>query len=537
MQTNQRVSRLGWVFFVAITACLLGTIQITYHARQVMREVAEVKFESACRAIKDMLNNRLLYDHQLHDIEDVFGERGVPEGIDVEIFEGRSLISSNLVYDSDPKHSNAFSQDPNQFHKVMTLSVANQKWNLSFAGPTDFGLDESQKRLPYYVFFIGMIFTFLLSVIFYSMTTSRSLAEKMAKEMTSHLGSSEEALKEANQKLKASVKELEDRNSEFVLLGEMVELLHACTTVREGYNIIEKSMPEFFPSVMGGALCILNDSRSIAEVVTSWGQAPEGELVFSPDDCWAIRRGKMYMADGSGSQLFCAHLGASKPKVSLCAPVSGQGETLGILYLLLSEPLSEFKIRLLIAVADQIGLAIGNLKLRETLSSRSVHDPLTGLFNRRYMEESLEKEIRRAVRYSRSLAVLMLDLDHFKEFNDKFGHGAGDALLMTLAEFLQKFVRGYDIACRYGGEEFVMILPEISPENALKRAEQLLTEVNRLNVQYQGQTFESIRLSVGVALFPQHGAGWETVLRAADTALYQAKAGGRNRVVMVPFSV
>src|SRR3989338_887559 len=135
MQTNQRVSRLGWVFFVAITACLLGTIQMTYHTRQVMREVAEVKFESACRAIKDMLNNRLLYDHQLHDIEDVFGERGIPEGIDVEIFEGRSLISSNLVYDSDPKHSNAFSQDPNQFHKVMTLSVANRKWNLSFAGP------------------------------------------------------------------------------------------------------------------------------------------------------------------------------------------------------------------------------------------------------------------------------------------------------------------------------------------------------------------------------------------------------------------
>jgi len=678
-QTTGRVSRLSWVFPIAIIACLLGTFQATDHTKKVMREVAEVKFESTCRLIQDLVNNHLLLHlRSLYDVrgffaasgsverdqfakfiqttsvqgkypgleaiqyvervilenkegapgetfvvkyvepysgnelllgfdlssepvrkkaleeardtgepaisqkvdlynkeggaegflvvlpvydqgkplfnseqrrqalvgfvagafkikelfEDVFREQNILQGIDVEIYQGRSLIQPNLLYDSMPEHLTALTIDGDHFHKVLPIRLGGQKWNLSFSGPSDFGLDENQKQLPYYVLIVGLIFTFLLAAIFYSMMTSRSLAEKMAKEMTSSLTTSEEALKEANDRLKTSVGELEERNFEFVLLGEMVELLQACATAGEGYDIIGRSIQKFFPDAAGGALCILNASHTIAEAVATWGKKLNSELVFSSDDCWALRRGKIYAANAADSQLFCGHLGKSRPNVSLCAPVLGQGETLGVLHLALEQPPSEFKIRLLGALVDQIGLAIGNLKLRETLSNRSLHDPLTGLFNRRYMEESLEKEMRRAVRYGRSLAVVILDLDHFKKFNDSHGHGAGDALLVKFAEFLQKFVRGYDVACRYGGEEFVLILPEISEENALKRARQLLEETSHLTVSYQEQTFEAVTSSIGIALFPQHGSNWESVLRAADAALYQAKAQGRNRAVM-----
>ena len=678
-QTTGRVSRLSWVFVIAIIASFLGTIQATDHAKKVMREVAEVKFESTCRLIQDLVNNRLLLHlRALYDVrglfaasrsverdefakfiqttsvkgkypgfeiiqyvervtpenregtpsetfvvkyvepyfgnefllgfdvfseplrkkaleeardtgeptisqkvnlyakeegaegflivlpvydqekplfnpeqrrqaiagfvagmfktkelfENVFEDQNILQGIDVEIYQGRSLIRPNLLYDSMPERLTALTIDEKHFRKVLPIHFGGQKWNLSFSGPSDFGLDENQKQLPYYVLIVGLIFTFLLFAIFYSMMTSRSLAQMMAKEMTSSLTTSEEALKEANDRLKASVGELEERNFEFVLLGEMVELLQACATAREGYDIIGKSIQKFFPGAAGGSLCILNASRNIVEAVATWGKSPNGELVFSSDDCWALRRGKIYATNDADSQLFCGHLGKPRPNASLCAPVLGQGETLGVLHLALEQPPSEFKIRLLGAVVDQIGLAIGNLKLRETLSNRSLHDPLTGLFNRRYMEEFLEKEIRRAVRYGRSLAVMILDLDYFKKFNDSHGHGAGDALLVKFAEFLQKSVRGYDVACRYGGEEFVLILPEISEENALKRAQQFLGDTGRLTVSYQEKTLEAVTSSIGVALFPQHGSNWEAVLQAADAALYQAKSQGRNRAVM-----
>lgn len=668
-RTIDRVSRLSWVFVIAIVACLLGTLQATYHAKKVMREVAEVKFESTCRLIQDLVNNHLLLHlRALYDVrglfaasqnlernefekfiqitnvkgkypglgviqyvervtpenkegapsetfvvkymepyfrneflqkkaleeardtgepttsqkvdlhtkeeevegffialpvygqerplfneeerrqalvgfvvgvfkikelfEDIFREKNILQGIDVEIYQGRSLIRPNLLYDSMPEHLTALTMDEKYFRQVLPIRLGGQKWNLSFSGSSDFGLDENQKKLPHYVLIVGLIFTFLLSAIFYSMMTSRSLAEKMAKEMTSSLTTSEEALKEANDRLKASVGELEERNFEFVLLGEMVELLQACATVREGYDIVEKSIQKFLPIATGGSLCILNASHTIAEAVATWGKSPNGELVFSSDDCWALRRGKIYITRDVDSQLFCAHLGKPKPNVSLCVPVLGQGETLGVLHLVFEQLPSEFKIRLLGAVVDQIGMAIGNLKLRETLSNRSLHDPLTGLFNRRHMEESLEREIRRAVRYGRSLAVMILDLDHFKKFNDSYGHGAGDALLVKFAEFLQKFVRGYDVACRYGGEEFVLILPEISEENAFQRARQLLEEASHLTVSYQDKTLEVVTSSMGVALFPQHGSNWESLLRAADAALYQAKTQGRNRAIM-----
>ena len=183
-------------------------------------------------------------------------------------------------------------------------------------------------------------------------------------------------------------------------------------------------------------------------------------------------------------------------------------------------------------VAEHIALALANLKLRETLRSQSIRDPLTGLFNRRYMEESLEREMRRASRGRHPVGIIMLDLDHFKKFNDSYGHDAGDALLRIVGNTLQRSIRAEDIACRYGGEEFTLILPEASLIDAAQRAESIRESIRNLNIQHRRQQLGGVTVSAGVAIFPDHGPTGDAVLRAADAALYQAKARGRDRVAI-----
>jgi diguanylate cyclase (GGDEF)-like protein len=183
-------------------------------------------------------------------------------------------------------------------------------------------------------------------------------------------------------------------------------------------------------------------------------------------------------------------------------------------------------------VADQLGLAVANLKLRETLRNQSIRDALTGLFNRRYLEETLERELSRARRTNASLGLIMMDLDHFKHFNDTFGHEAGDVLLREVGRLLQETVRGGDVACRYGGEEFVVILPEASAETTRLRAERLRESIKHLYVTQRGQSIGSVTASIGVGTFPQNGTTGDALVKAADTALYLAKGTGRDRVTV-----
>jgi len=217
-----------------------------------------------------------------------------------------------------------------------------------------------------------------------------------------------------------------------------------------------------------------------------------------------------------------------------------QNEALGIVSLQMrpdqeqQEPTSrssgEAERQLAEVLAKQVGLALGNLKLKESLRNQSICDPLTGLFNRRYMEESLEREFSRANRNKTTVAIVMMDLDHFKRFNDTFGHQAGDTLLRTLGDLLKRNTRGQDIACRYGGEEFVLVLTDSNLAGALQRAEILRQQVRQLSVEYAGQLLGTVSVSMGVALFPDHGTTMGEVLRASDQALYCAKREGRDRV-------
>jgi diguanylate cyclase (GGDEF)-like protein len=217
-----------------------------------------------------------------------------------------------------------------------------------------------------------------------------------------------------------------------------------------------------------------------------------------------------------------------------------QGEALGIVSLQRSDDQDQPEAaprfsggaerRLAAVLAEQVALALGNLRLRESLRNQSICDPLTGLFNRRYMEESLEREFSRAARSKSAVAIVMMDLDHFKRFNDTFGHQAGDALLRAFGDLLKRSTRGQDIACRYGGEEFAIVLSDANLPGTLRRAELLREQVKQLSVEYAGQLLGTVNISMGVALYPDHGTTIGEVLRASDQALYCAKREGRDRI-------
>jgi diguanylate cyclase (GGDEF)-like protein len=312
-------------------------------------------------------------------------------------------------------------------------------------------------------------------------------------------------------------------------------MMQACQASDEAYSAIGHFMPRFFPKD-SGALYMLNNSGNLFERVASWGPSPPALGVFTQDDCWAVRRGRIHKVDNPQEALLCRHVSSVCREGYLCVPLIAQGETLGVLHLE-SGPESEAvvdvavpKEQMALAVAEDMALALANLKLRETLRSQAIRDSLTGLFNRRYMEETLDRELKRAKRTGGSVAVIMMDLDHFKLYNDTFGHNAGDEILSALGGLVKGQVRGEDIACRYGGEEFVLIIPGAAMEVALERAELLCQAIREMHSQHQG--LKPITLSLGVAIYPVHGETGLDLIRAADTALYQAKRSGRNRVMV-----
>jgi diguanylate cyclase (GGDEF)-like protein len=184
------------------------------------------------------------------------------------------------------------------------------------------------------------------------------------------------------------------------------------------------------------------------------------------------------------------------------------------------------------SVADHVSLALGNLKLQESLREQSLRDPLTGLFNRRYLEEWLDREVLRAERDRQPIGLMLIDLDHFKQVNDTFGHEAGDLALKDLADYFRRFIRGGDVACRLGGEEFLLVLPEASLAATGLRAEQLRQGIKHLPTTYQGRPVGPLTVSIGVAAFPENGRTTEALLRVADIALYRAKHQGRDQVVV-----
>jgi diguanylate cyclase (GGDEF)-like protein/PAS domain S-box-containing protein len=339
------------------------------------------------------------------------------------------------------------------------------------------------------------------------------------------------------------VEELRVRTIQMTWLNEMGDLLECCSTVKEACAVVSQYVQKLFPESVSGSLYLFKASRNAAEAAAHWGASGASQAVFPLEACWALRRGSPHWSVPAQPGISCPHLATLDTTECLCVPMIGQEDTLGVLYLEFNareevkanfnpENLQDSRQRLATTVAGQVAFSLTSLRLRETLRDQSIRDPLTGLFNRRFMEESLNRELLRAARKRHSVALLFLDLDNFKHFNDAFGHDAGDLVLRSIADLFRRFFRSDDVCCRYGGEEFALILPESTAEYAAVRANELRDEIKSLNLQYKDRTLGKVSVSIGVAAFPEHGSSSEELLGAADRCLYQSKGAGRDTVTV-----
>jgi diguanylate cyclase (GGDEF)-like protein/PAS domain S-box-containing protein len=345
----------------------------------------------------------------------------------------------------------------------------------------------------------------------------------------------------SEEELKKSHTELTQYNNEMNLINELNSYLQVCRTVDETYPIVSYYSEKIFPDC-AGTLYLFNEKKTLVEAKTSWGNTEDSaEPIISSDDCWSLRQGKEHSTLDNDARLRCQHV-ADHVKNYICQPIIAQGEMLGMLHIEFfgankksgsdKENYIESRKRLVKNAADNLALSLVSLKLREALQSQSVRDPLTKLFNRRYMEESLDREIHKAARSKHGLGVIMFDVDHFKKFNDEYGHDAGDIVLLEFANLLTTNLRVSDISCRYGGEEFLIIMPETTKDIVIKRAESLRVQVSEKEVLYNGRPLPKITASFGIAYIESTFVEKSRLIKAADLALYDAKKSGRNQVVV-----
>ncbi|MBJ6799142.1 diguanylate cyclase [Geomonas propionica] len=325
--------------------------------------------------------------------------------------------------------------------------------------------------------------------------------------------------------------DLQAANRDISDLSSMTQLLQSCSNFEEARGILSCYGEKFFPKASGG-IYLINASRTLMTDAATWGAADRKP--FTPDQCWAMRLGQAHLS-AAASDVKCQHVEMDSVTAHLCIPLAAHHETLGTLHLSFArngDPEFVEKIRLKSAAfAEQVALAVRSLQMREQLRELSIRDPLTSLLNRRHMEESLLREISRASRTKQPLSVVMLDVDHFKNFNDAFGHEAGDHVLKEVGQLLQKNVRDSDIACRFGGEEFTLILPEADCDIALEICNRIRNSVKELQVVVGRQHVGHVTISAGISVFPSDGDTIQQLLAIADEALYEAKEKGRDRVI------
>jgi diguanylate cyclase (GGDEF)-like protein len=351
--------------------------------------------------------------------------------------------------------------------------------------------------------------------------------EELATEISKH-ETLEYALAESRSALTAQIVQLNQKNQQIQLLNEVGDALQSCLTASEAYATVSIHAPRLLPGT-AGVLFSYDPVKDLFSPSAEWGDRHSNATAFRAQDCWALRRGKTHAVTESSANLPCPHTEGGPEGATLCIPLAAIGKTIGLLSVMGTvEPVLAFSE----SVAEHIGLALSNLMLRSDLRQLSIHDPLTGLYNRRYMEETLETEIRRAERKEQPIGVIMLDIDHFKAFNDGFGHAAGDQMLRSIGSLILTNLRAGDIACRYGGEELLLILPEATVEAAAHRAEEIRVRARKLEVTHMEKLLGPVTVSLGVAVYPSHGRTRDELLAAADAALYKAKQDGRDRVVV-----
>lgn len=354
-----------------------------------------------------------------------------------------------------------------------------------------------------------------------------AMAEELTRAETEQ-AASEQRLQIANTELYRNSEMLRDRSEMIELLGGMAHRMQAARVESELSQIVQVFLPRVLPGI-SGVLYAHNNSRNLLVPIADWGGPDIAAEGFGPEQCWALRRGQSHCVREVGHDIVCGH---ASPEVSYhCEPLLAAGEVIGILYLEgRMEAGSGFGLRVL---AENIASALVNFRLQRSLREQTIRDPLTGLFNRRYLEETLKLEIARAKRPGAPLSLVMCDVDHFKRFNDEHGHDAGDTVLKAVADEMKRHFRDGDVLCRFGGEEFTIIAPGTTAEAMLGRVEDVRQAISGLTLAHGGRTLGSTSMSFGIANWAmgmdKDGA---TLIQAADAALYQAKREGRNRAAI-----
>ncbi len=366
-----------------------------------------------------------------------------------------------------------------------------------------------------------------------------SIRKNAELQLSRHQELLEAQVKERTRELEEANQLLGHHNREIAAVNAMQEDLQGCRSPKETWPVLQWAVKQLFPDT-SGALSLVNGDGETLVTAAGWGTAAPTEESFPAESCPVLTRGKSLLLAEEDSGLICGHGSRNPARPALCLPLVAHGQNLGSLFVQFdtydsaadSEQVLKRR-RLAVNLVEQFTMAYANLQLRERLHHQSVRDQLTGLFNRRYMEESLERELLRAERHGLDLGIIMLDIDHFKKVNDTHGHDIGDRVLESLGAMLPNLIRGEDIACRYGGEEFILIMPGASIEDTMRRAEEIRRLIRtRISVPLPDGGDLHITSSFGVAVHPAHGAGADGIVKAADEALYRSKRGGRDRVTL-----
>jgi diguanylate cyclase (GGDEF)-like protein len=317
------------------------------------------------------------------------------------------------------------------------------------------------------------------------------------------------------------------------LLSRMTQRLQGCDSVPDLVDVVRRFAPEIAPD-FPGRLYIHDQRRNAMAEACDWLSPQQSRVEFPPSACWALRRGQTHKPAGEMVDIPCEHLDGAHHASTICIPLAAQGESIGLLYF--EQPANAAPDHLhraekyLEMLAENIGLALANLRLRDALRDMAMADALTGLANRRRFDAVLERQVAEAERQHSALACLAVDIDHFKRFNDDFGHDAGDAVLRAVGGVLRDAMREQGHAFRLGGEEFLLLMPGFGLDQAQDRARQVQQRIRNLRVDHRGRELGPITASFGLAAYPDHGRA-EALVRTADAALLRAKGEGRDRIV------
>lgn len=344
------------------------------------------------------------------------------------------------------------------------------------------------------------------------------------------------AIMEANAALSETTKELSAKQERNELLSQMISFLQVCKSKEEAFQFISESARSLFKDC-SGALYIIKESRNQLHLAAKWGNSTQPEL-FTPDDCWGLRLGKRFVTSSSWKTPLCNHISADDKAIYVCYPLIAYGEITGLFHVVIQEMPGETDSKsipasieqTLLMFTEQVSLSISNLELHQKLKHLAIHDPLTGLYNRHYLEETFEREIHRAKRKNSKLGIIMMDIDHFKIFNDTYGHSAGDTVLKEFGRFINASFRVEDFCCRYGGEEFFVLLSDVDPREFREKCDKIRHDIENIQITYRDMPLKNITATIGAALYPEHGETASQLIESADKALYRGKKAGRNRV-------